>query len=85
VIKKDKDISESQFIRDLKTVCPDISKEDIEWHVNLSRQTVSEKIVMDDRIKELALKAGFKEDSLGPYAPDLEEILQLMVNSGGKK
>jgi tRNA A22 N-methylase len=47
-MKKDKDISEAQFIRDLKTVCPDISKEDIEWHVNLSRQTVDEKIVMDE-------------------------------------
>ncbi len=71
-MKKHKDISEAQFIRDLKTVCPDLSKEDIEWHVNLSRQTVDEKIMMDDRIKELALKAGFKKDSWGLYAPGIE-------------
>ena len=66
-MKKHKDISEAQFIRDLKTVCPDISEEDIDWHVNLSRQTVDEKIMMDDPIKELALKAGFVGDRYGVY------------------
>jgi len=42
-MKKHQDISEAQFIRDLKTVFPDISEEDIKWHVNLSRQTVVKK------------------------------------------
>jgi hypothetical protein len=34
-----KEISELQYIKDLKTVHPDISKEDIDWHVNLFRKT----------------------------------------------
>jgi hypothetical protein len=33
------EISEPQFVRDLKTVHPNISKEDIEWHLNLFRQS----------------------------------------------
>ena len=66
-MKKHKDISEAQFIRDLKTVCPDISEEDIEWHVNLSRQTVVENVMLNQRIKELALKAGFVGDRYGVY------------------
>ncbi len=31
-------ISEAQFIKDMKTLDPNMSKEDIEWHLNLSRQ-----------------------------------------------
>jgi hypothetical protein len=57
-MKKHKDISEAQFIRDLKTVCPDISKEDIDWHVNLSRQTVVEKTMDKELIDLLMWKAG---------------------------
>ena len=34
-----KKISEAQFVRDLKTVHPNMSKEDIEWHLNLFRQS----------------------------------------------
>jgi hypothetical protein len=34
-----KEISESQFIRDMKTLDPNMSKGDIEWHLNLFRQT----------------------------------------------
>jgi hypothetical protein len=34
-----KEISETQFIKDMKTVHPNISKEDIKWHLNLFRQS----------------------------------------------
>jgi hypothetical protein len=87
-MKKHKDISEAQFIRDLKTGFPDISKEDIEWHVNLSRQTVVEKTMMNDRIKELALKAGFRSyNGHNLFSPiegmelddELEEFAQLII------
>jgi hypothetical protein len=36
-----KKITEAQYIKDLKTVHPDISKEDIDWHVNMYRQSMS--------------------------------------------
>jgi hypothetical protein len=87
-MKKHKDISEAQFIRDLKTVFHDISKEDIEWHVNLSRQTVVEKTMMNERIKELAMQSGFKQyDGSNLYSPiegielndELEEFAQLII------
>jgi hypothetical protein len=35
-----KKITEAQYIKDLKTVHPDISKEDIDWHVNMYRQSM---------------------------------------------
>lgn len=90
-MKKHKDISEAQFIRDLKTVCPDISKEDIDWHVNLSRQTVVENVMMNQRIKELAMESGFRNyhggDSLySPYIEgmelndELEDFAKLIIN-----
>jgi hypothetical protein len=88
-MKKHKDISEAQFIRDLKTVFPDISKEDIEWHVNLSRQTVVEKTMMNERIKELAMQSGFRNYNgthlFSPYIEgaelddELEEFAQLII------
>lgn len=87
-MKKHKDISEAQFIRDLKTVCPDISEEDIKWHVNLSRQTVVENVMMNDRIKELAMQSGFKQyDGSNLYSPiegiklndELEEFANLII------
>jgi hypothetical protein len=31
--------TEAQYIKDLKTVHPNMSKEDIEWHLSLSRQS----------------------------------------------
>ena len=34
-----KEISEAQFIQDMKTLHPNMSKEDIEWHLNLFRQS----------------------------------------------
>ena len=33
------EISEAQYIKYLKTVQPNMSKEDIEWHLSLSRQS----------------------------------------------
>jgi hypothetical protein len=33
------EISEAEYIKILKTVHPNISKEDIEWHLSLSRQS----------------------------------------------
>lgn len=73
-MKKHKDISEAQFIKDLKTVCSGISKEDIEWHVNLSRQTMVEK-TMNECIRELAIKSGFKQyEGSSLYSPYIEGI-----------
>ena len=34
-----KEISEAEYIKILKTIHPNISKEDIEWHLSLSRQS----------------------------------------------
>jgi len=48
-----KEISEAQFIKDLKTVHPNMNKEDIEWHLNLFRQSNSEEVI---NFKQLAIR-----------------------------
>jgi hypothetical protein len=87
-MKKHKDIFEAQFIRDLKTVFPDISEEDIKWHVNLSRQPVVEKTMMNERIKELAMQSGFRNyNGHNLFSPiegmelddELEEFAKLII------
>jgi hypothetical protein len=34
-----KKITEAQYLKDLKCLHPNMSKEDIDWHVNLFRKT----------------------------------------------
>jgi len=82
VIKKHKDISEAQFIRDLKAVSPGISEEDIEWHVNLSRQTVVEKTMNKELIDLLMWKAGARFEMMNwvDYEKfDYEKFAQLII------
>jgi hypothetical protein len=86
-MKKHKDISEAQFIRDLKTVCPDISEEDIKWHVNLFRQTVVKKTMNKELVNSLMWKAGARFEMMNwvHYDDfDYEKFAQLIVEECAK-